>query len=186
MIRKAKPEDAVAVAPLIVMAMGALTEKFSNSKNYADGIALFELFFAKPNNQYSFENTLVFEDEYNEILAAINGYDGASLKTLRQPFLDYVLTQNKNFNQNIENETQAGEFYLDTISVNPKAQGKGIGKLLILEAINLAKQKGHNKIGLLVEKNNARAFKLYNNLGFEIENEKTFLGNMYYHLVYTI
>lgn len=186
MIRKAKADDAKFVAPLIIQAMGKLAFKFSNSVNRQATLKLFEHFFQEPHNQYSFENTLVYINEKDEILGSINAYDGAKLLELRDNFLNYLVIHNGLKNFNPEPETEAGEFYLDTISVNPNAQGKGIGKKLIDAGIELATKFGHTQVGLLVEINNDKALKIYQNKGFEIKNMKEFIGESYYHMAYQI
>ena len=184
MIRSAKPSDSQFAVPLIIQAMGELAAKFANSNDPNIIFDLFEHFFQQKENQYSFENTLIYvEDE--TILGSINAYDGAKLAMLREPFLKY-LNINNSLNLSAEQETESGEFYIDTVSVKPEAQGKGIGKQLILQAIKWAKELNHSYVGLLVELSNPRALKLYQNLGFRIKNEKTFMGGLYYHLVYNI
>ncbi|WP_131536977.1 GNAT family N-acetyltransferase [Pedobacter nototheniae] len=183
MIQQAKPEDSKAVAKLIVQAMGDLAYKFANSKNLDDATALFEFFFKQKANQYSYENTLVFEED-GEVFGSINAYDGAKIFDLRTPFLKY-LEENKGLkNFNPEPETEAGEFYLDTISVSEKMQGKGIGKLLIKAGLDWAVKLGHKKTALLVDKENEGALRLYLKMGFKIENEKQFIGGQYYHMIF--
>ncbi|WP_421944022.1 GNAT family N-acetyltransferase [Pedobacter sp.] len=185
MIRNAKPEDATAVVPLIIQAMGELANKFSNTKGIAKTTALFEYFFKQPDNQYSYQNTLVYEED-GLILGSLNAYDGGKLLELRKNFLDYLKANNQLTNFNPEPETEDGEFYLDTISVNPEAQGKGIGKKLIDTGITWAKKLNHNKVGLLVEVNNEKALKLYQSKGFKIVKQKTFIGAEYHHMIYNI
>ncbi|TCD17634.1 GNAT family N-acetyltransferase [Pedobacter psychrodurus] len=184
MIRPAQPTDAEAVVPLIIQAMGTLANKLTNSDDVEVINEIFKHFFQQRGNQYSYENTLVFEDE-GKVLGSINAYDGSKLPELRQPFLAYLAEHHQANNTNQGTETQSGEFYLDTISVNPKTQGKGIGKQLIKAGIDWAKQLGHHHIGLLVEQNNDRALKLYQNMGFAIQNEKEFMGGLYHHMVFT-
>lgn len=185
MIRKAEPEDAKTVAPLIIQAMGDLAYKFSNSKDYNITLSLFEHFFKENGNQYSYENTLVYEDQ-GKVIGALNAYDGAQLLKLRKNFLDYLVVHNNLKDFSPEPETESGEFYLDTISVNPDAQGKGIGKKLIDAGKDWAKKLKHSKVGLLVEIDNNRALKLYQSKGFEIQKEKTFIGKLYYHMIYNL
>jgi len=183
MIRKAKPSDAKAVAPLIIQAMGELANKFSNTTNAKKTLELFEYFFSQQNNQYSYENTLVFE-ENSQILGSLNAYDGGQLPELRKKFIDYISLHNDVKDFNPEVETQAGEFYLDTISVLPSAQGKGIGKQLIAAGIDWAEKTGHKTVGLLVEAENEKALSLYQSKGFVIQNNKEFLGGLYLHMTY--
>jgi len=185
MIREAKPEDATPVAQLIVQAMGDLAYKFSNTDDRKATFALFEYFFKLPDNQYSYSNTLVYEEQ-GKVFGSLNGYDGSKLADLRAPFLTYLAEHCGLINFHPEPETGPGEFYLDTISVAPELQGKGIGKQLITAGINRASAFGHEKAGLLVEVNNPGALKLYQKMGFEIESEITFIGGLYYHMIRTI
>ncbi|MCZ4244209.1 GNAT family N-acetyltransferase [Pedobacter punctiformis] len=183
MIRKANPDDRKIVALLIVQAMGDLAFKFANSNNIHDAIALFEYFFSQQGNQYSYENTLVFEND-GQVVGSINAYDGAKLLELRAPFLQYLIKNCGLKDFNPEPETEAGEFYLDTISVSENMQGKGIGKLLIKAGIEWSAKLGHKKAALLVDKGNEGALRLYLKMGFEIENERQFIGGQYYHMIY--
>lgn len=182
MIRKAKPEDYKYAAPLMIQAMEDLAKKFTKSDDLDLALPVFEFFFQQKANQYSYENTLVFVEE-EEVLGSITAYDGAKLDELRKPFLEY-LKLNFGFEEQPENETQAGEIYLDTISVNPNHQGKGIGKKLILAMINQAKLEGFTKVGLLVDVKNPSAKKLYEKLGFQVSGVKALMGGEYEHLTY--
>jgi ribosomal protein S18 acetylase RimI-like enzyme len=86
----------------------------------------------------------------------------------------------------VEPETTAGEYYLDTVSVFPNRQGRGIGNRLISSVIERAKESGHDCVGLLVEKANPSAKKLYQRLGFEVTNIKNFMGGEYEHMIRNI
>ncbi|MBB6240230.1 ribosomal protein S18 acetylase RimI-like enzyme [Pedobacter sp. AK013] len=185
MIRPATPRDVEAVVPLIIQAMDKLAQKLTHTNDKEVINKIFKHFFVQTGNQYSYENTLVFEDE-GEIIGSINAYDGAKLLALRKPFLTYLAEHYQTNDNSKDVETESGEFYLDTISVNPLMQGKGIGKQLIKAGIAWAKQLGHYNIGLLVEQNNDRALKLYQNIGFAIQNEKQFMGGLYHHMVFKI
>ncbi|WP_231460047.1 MULTISPECIES: GNAT family N-acetyltransferase [unclassified Pedobacter] len=185
MIRFATPEDAASVAPLIILAMGDLAIKFSNDTDAVKTQAFFEHFFRLPDNQYSYQNTLVFE-ENGLILGSLNAYDGAKLLALRKNFLDYLKFHNGLLDFNPEPETEAGEFYLDSLGVNPEAQGKGIGKKLINAGIAWAKELKHKTVGLIVEFDNDRALKFYLDRGFTINNQKEFVGGKYHHMIYQV
>lgn len=184
MIRQAKPTDNSQVAPLIVQAMEDLAMKFTKAEDLTFAIPVFEYFFQTEGNQYSYENTLVYE-ENGEIIGSITGYDGNKLDELRTPFLDYLLDKFE-FAQIPEDETEAGEFYLDTVSVSHLHQGKGIGKKLIEAMIEHAHSKGFDKVGLLVDVQNPSAKKLYERIGFKVVKTKNLMGGQYEHLVYEI
>ena len=181
-IRFAKKSDYKSVTPLILQAMEDLAMKFTQSSTIEKAIPLFDYFFQLENNQYSYENTLVYE-ENGEIIGSIIAYDGSKLNELRKPFLDF-LKANFNFHQTPEDETEDGEYYLDNLSVSAQHQGKGVGKKLIEAMLNLAKEKGFEKVGLLVDVENPSAKKLYERIGFQIVGKKDLMGGKYEHLVY--
>lgn len=182
MIRQAKPTDHKSVAPLIVQAMEDLAMKFTKAEDLSLAIPVFEYFFQEKGNQYSYENTLVYE-ENGEIIGSATGYDGSKLNELRTPFLDYLLEKFE-FAQIPEDETEEGEFYLDTVSVSHLHQGKGIGRKLIEAMTQHAKDKGFEKVGLLVDVENPSAKKLYERIGFKVVKTKNLMGGTYEHLVY--
>ncbi len=180
-IRPARPEDYKQVAPLIIQAMEDLACAFANTEDPQMAIPLFEYFFQQKANQYSFEHTLVYE-ETGKVLGSITFYDGALLPQYRKPFLAYIAEKYKVTSLVIEDETEPKEVYIDTLSVSPKHQGKGIGKQLLAAAISLAKNSGQKKIGLLVDLNNPNAKKLYSALGFRSVGEKQLGNSIYEHL----
>jgi len=183
MIREALPADAPELGKLIILAMNDLAAKFVGSSDPNDAVPLFQKFAAFPANQYSYENTLVYEDE-DGICGMINAYDGAHLDALRSPFLAY-LDKTYGFKHSPEDETQPGEYYLDCISVSPRKQGKGIGKELIKAMIDHAVSRAQHTLGLLVNKDNPKAEKLYASLGFKTIEEIDFMGGRYFHMQIT-
>ena len=60
------------------------------------------------------------------------------------------------------------ELQIATIGVKPEWQGKGIGTLLMIAAIEWALAKGASSITLEVRPSNIRAIKLYEKLGFRV------------------
>ncbi|GAA4314651.1 N-acetyltransferase [Mucilaginibacter gynuensis] len=179
MIRQATPTDAPHIARLIIQAMGELAAKFINANDPNEAIPVFEHFAGIAGNQYSYENTLVYEDAAG-VHGIINGYNGADLEVLRAPFLQHIRSV-YGFSVQPENETEAGEFYIDCLSVDPNQQGKGIGKQLIAA---LVQQHQNLPIGLLVSHDNPLAEKLYTGLGFKVVGQKPLLGGMYKHMQY--
>lgn len=180
-IRNARPEDFKQVAPLIVQAMEDLACTFANTNKIENAYPLFERFFQKTANQYSYEHTLVY-DKNKEVMGSITFYDGNLLSKYRKPFLDYISEIYKVKNLQIEDETAPEEVYIDTLSVSPKHQGKGIGKKLIAAAILKSKAENHKRIGLLVDFENPKAKKLYSALGFQSVGKKQLGNNVYEHL----
>lgn len=179
--RFAKTEDSAAIAVLMVQAMGSLTDKFV-VKDALGRAKVFEHFIELKNNLYSYENTLVAVDE-QQVVGSITGYDGGEYLKLRQPFIDFLF-QEYGIRGGSEAETAEGEFYLDTVSVLPEKQGMGIGSQLIQLLIRHAIRLGHKKMGLIVERKNTQAKKLYQKLGFHTADIKQFMGIEYEHMIF--
>ncbi|MGY5452156.1 ribosomal protein S18-alanine N-acetyltransferase [Agarivorans sp. MS3-6] len=69
----------------------------------------------------------------------------------------------------------AGDAELINIAVDPEYQGQGLGKRLILEMLQLAKQQQWQQILLEVRQSNHVAQALYTNVGFiEIDRRKAY------------
>ncbi|WP_372474047.1 GNAT family N-acetyltransferase [Capnocytophaga sp. ARDL2] len=182
MIRFAKPEDAEEVAPLMFQAMEDIVYKIIGKNNKNEGILFLKQLFESENNQYSYQNAIVYV-ENEKILGSIVFYDGGKLISLRKPVLDLAEQRFGNKVQ-MEDETQTGETYIDTLSVAPQTQGKGIGTKLLHYLINYVQQHQLPKLTLLVDTTNPNAKKLYSRLGFVEVGEQTLAGGTYLQMVY--
>ena len=109
------------------------------------------------------------------------GYDGARLQELRAPLIA-LIQERLGEPFEIEEETSAGEFYIDSLSVMPSFRGKGVGRALLAALRDKAFERGYERVGLLVDFDNPRAEKLYSSFGFERVNETTFLGHRMWHM----
>ncbi|RZL46587.1 MAG: GNAT family N-acetyltransferase [Pedobacter sp.] len=183
MIRKAVATDADEIIELMLLAMGDLPYKFIASQDKMAAFSLLKLFVLKDGNQYSLENTFV-EEQDGVVVGAINAYDGEQIEKLRQPFFHYIRERFHEGNFEMELESEAGEFYIDTVAVDPKYQGQGIGKNLIIHVIDHAKSLNFDKVGLLVS--NPYAKRLYEKLGFEKVGNRNLLGKTHEHLVFRV
>lgn len=172
-IRPATIEDVTTVAQVVAMALGGDPATHPLYPVFLE-LAGYEV------AQYSYRNSLIAELDGKPV-GAIVGYDGALLHELRKPI--YPLIQ-KHLGKTIEleEETQAGEFYIDSIAVFPTYQGLGIGRMLIESMRDKAFSEGHERVGLLVDMDNPRAEVLYQSIGFERINPTTFLGHKMWHL----
>jgi len=179
-IRKATIADSEQIAPYLMLAMEDIVYKFIGKKDKIAAINLLQHFVKAERNQYSFQNCLVAEYD-GKIIAAINFYDGANFIKLREPVLQYIKTHfNKDFNPEIE--TQAGEYYIDTLAVDPEWQGKGIGSKMLNFLIEKYVVQHGKTLGLLVEEENPNAKKLYLNLGFKSVGKQILVGKQMEHL----
>lgn len=179
-IRKATKTDSEAIARYLLLAMEDIVFEFIGEKNSAKAMEFMQYLTGAENNQYSYMNCWIAE-ENGEVIAAVTIYDGGQLEVLRAPVAQYVREVYKQpFNP--ENETQAGEFYIDSFGVDPKLQGKGIGSQLLQFLIDEYVHNNGQIVGLLVDKKNPGAKKLYLKLGFRVIGEKTLVGKQMEHL----
>lgn len=179
-IRKATLNDAEPIAEHMMLAMEDMVYSYIGQKDYQLAKDFLMHFIKRENNQYAYANFMVAEDA-GQVIGSVNLYDGARLKELRQPVIDYV---RKHYNKDlhIEDETHAGEIYIDSLGVSPSHQGKGVGlkilNFLIAEVVIKEKQT----LGLLVDEHHPNAKKLYLNAGFKTVGKKILLGNSFEHL----
>lgn len=182
LIRKAKKEDSTQIAHLLMHAMEDIAYYYvgDNSKEKATNF-LSEL-IQEENNQYSYKYSWVVEENKNTIGVAIV-YNGAKLLSLREPVLQKI---KKQFDRNIqlEEETQAGEYYIDCIAVSKKSRGKGIGTRILQFILEEYAHNQGETLGLLVYKDNPEAKKLYKKIGFKSVGTKLLLGKELEHMQY--
>ena len=179
-IRKATANDSEAIAKLLMLVMKFMVYRFIGEENEEKATKFLIHFIREQANQYSYQNCYVAE-ENGLVVGVIDIYDGADLEVLRRPILDHI-RQKFNPELTIEDETQAGEYYIDCISVDPFYQGKGIGAQLLKHVINEFCTIDKQTIGLLVDQKNPKAKRLYLGLGFEKVDEKILCGHEMEHL----
>ena len=180
MIRKARKQESMQIAQLMLLAMEDIVRAFLGSHNPQQALEFMHVLVQQEGNQYSFENTWVAEQD-NQVVGSITVYDGAKLQQLRQPVLSLL---SKDYGRNIspENETEPGEFYIDTLAVHPAHQGQGLGTKLLEFVIGYFVCQERQALGLLVDKKNFKAKSLYLQLGFKPVDEKELMGHLYEHL----
>jgi ribosomal protein S18 acetylase RimI-like enzyme len=179
-IRMATAADSKVIARYLLLAMEDIVYGFIGRRDAMKALAFMEYCVERPNNQYSWQNCLVAE-EHGQVVAAINVYDGARLQELRQPVVEAI---HRLFGRQVlpEDETQAGEYYIDTLGVNPDCQGRGIGTRLLQHLIrDHVNNQGHT-LGILVDDDNPEARKLYLRLGFRNAGKKVLMGKNMEHL----
>lgn len=168
------------IAGCLLLAMEEIVFQLIGERNSQKAAEFMVYFAGRENNQYSYQNCWVAEVN-GEVIAAANVYDGVAMKTLRQPVMDYIKTRFKS-DLEPEEETGAGEYYLDSLGVRPDQQGKGIGAKLLRFLLNEYVSKNGQTLGLLVDEENPGAKRLYLKMGFKSVGHKVLLGKGMEHL----
>ncbi len=174
MIEKCGSEDSELIARAVVM---ALHEEFDPEQLWC---RMFWNLAARTDSQYSYLNALKAIVPSGEVAGIIVCYDGARLAQLRQALFDeYERLTGRQLGA-FADETDAGEWYLDSLAVFPPFRGQGIAKALIEAAVALA--PANRTPGLLCAKDNAGAKRLYEALGFAKVGERPFMGQIMDHM----
>ncbi len=183
-IEPATPDQAPSIAPLIMMAMDEdCCQHFAGPHHTLDEFRqMMTGLVARDDSQYSYRNALVAKTPKGDIAGVIIGYDGAHLHSLRRAFLETIKEQMDRDFSGILDETQAGEYYVDTLAVNPEYRKQGIASALMLELIR--RHGRRQPVGLLVDLTHPWAERLYVALGFRFVNMTTWGGHDMKHMQY--
>ena len=149
-------EQAESIASLIMLAMNhECCQNFAGpSHTLEDFHRMMTTLVRRDDSQYSYRNAMVALDD--------NTTDG-------HPVVAGVIVG-----------YEAGEYYIDSLAVNESYRHQGLATLLLKKLID---QKGQRQpVGLLVDKGNPGAERLYRSLGFEYVNDATWGGHEMRHL----
>lgn len=180
-------EQAESIASLIMLAMNhECCQNFAGpSHTLEDFHRMMTTLVRRDDSQYSYRNAMVALDDnttngHPVVAGVIVGYDGADLHRLREAFLQAAKEFLDQDFRGMADETQAGEYYIDSLAVNESYRHQGLATLLLKKLID---QKGQRQpVGLLVDKGNPGAERLYRSLGFEYVNDTTWGGHEMRHL----
>ena len=137
----------------------------------------------RENSQYSYRNTLVAMDG-DKVIGISVSYDGARLHELRRAFIEAAKKYIGKDHSGMDDETQAGELYLDSLAVLPEYRRQGIARKLLKGTKERANRLGLPCVGLLVAKDNPIGEALYTSIGFRYINDNQWGGHPMKHLIW--
>ena len=181
----ALPHHSAAIAQLIMTAMtDDCCQYLAGPRHTLDDFGrTMQRLVQMDDSQYSWRNAFVAVDDNGCVAGAVVGYDGAQLHRLRRRFLEAALSDWGMDYTDMDDETQAGEFYIDSLAVMPRYRRQGIATALLRHITRHAHTLGL-PAALLVDKGNPNAERLYTSLGFEYRNDATWGGHDMKHLVH--
>ena len=183
-IRKASKVQAAEIAHLIMMAMtdDCCLHFCGDGYGLEDFRRMMTLLVEHEGSQYSYRNTLVAVEGQKVIGIAVS-YDGGQLHELRQAFIHAAKENIGKDHSGMDDETQAGELYLDSLAVLPEYRRQGIAQRLLIATKEKADAMGLPGVGLLVDKGNPAGEALYAAVGFRYVNDSRWGGHPMKHLV---
>jgi len=186
-IRPARPEEASAIATLIMEAMNHdCCQWFAGPDHTLDDFhRLLTSLVERTDSQYSYLNTLVAADG-PQVVGACVAYDGGRLHELRRAFVEGARSALGMDHSGMDDETQAGEYYIDSLCVAAPHRRQGIASALLRATIEKARTLGLPAAGILVDCGNPRAERLYRQLGFRYMDDNMWGGHPMRHLTYNV
>ena len=176
-LRPAHQGDTPLIAQAVAIAIGSEEALFDYCGD--DYLNVLRAIASADATQYSWRFALVAECD-GRAVGAVVGYDGARLKELREGTFAIVRDMVGRV-PDIADETEAGEYYLDSVAVLPAFRGAGVGAALIEAFCERAFAEGAVRVGLIVEEGK-RAERLYLRCGFKPVGKRLFFGHRMHHL----
>jgi len=182
-IEPASKEQSSEIARMIMMAMTdeCCLNFCAEGYGLEDFLRMMTLLVERVDSQYSYRNTLVALDDTRVVGIAVS-YEGSELLRLRRPFLKLALEYIGKDHSGMDEETQAGELYLDSLAVLPEYRHLGIARRLVMAAKEKAGRSGL-PLGLLVDKGNPAGAAFYDAMGFRYANDSHWGGHEMKHLL---
>ena len=182
-IQWATKDMAPEIADLIMMAMtDECCQYFCGEGHGLDDFRKMMISLVEADvSQYSHKNTFVAVVSGRVVGVAVN-YDGGRLKRLRRAFIAAAKEYLGKDHTDIDDETQPGELYLDSLAVLPEYRRLGIGKKLVM-ATKKRSERMHLRLGLLVDKDNPEGEAFYTSVGFQYEGDSQWGGHSMKHLI---
>ena len=183
-IKKATREQAAEIARLIMMAMTDECCLHFCGEGYGleDFRKMMVSLVEREDSQYSYTNTYVACDG-DKVVGISVSYDGGKLHGLRRAFMELSKACIGKDNSGMDDETQAGELYLDSLAVLPEYRRQGIAKRLIVATKERADELKLPCVGLLVDKSNPTGEAFYAAIGFRYVNDSHWGGHEMKHLI---
>jgi ribosomal protein S18 acetylase RimI-like enzyme len=183
MIRFAQKEDRFAMAKLVLVILKDMELPFVHEIGEEKTLEILAEAMLEPEYRYGYTRGLVNEID-GEVAGVAFGYPDKDEPTIDAPLTKILEAAglDKELKLFVDPETFPNEWYLDTICVDAKFRGQGIGSALLEALPKIAQRDGYTTIGLSVDKANPQAKRLYERQGFKVIAEREISGHLYDHM----
>ena len=131
---------------------------------------------------YSWRNATIAL--YDSVPAGLMvAYDGARYRQMRDVTFPLIRMYVGDDYSSMDDETCAGEFYLDSLAVLPEFRRRGIASALIREMFRQRDEAGIPLATIAVDPENDTAYRLYLRNGFRKDGQVTVFNTTYDRLV---
>ena len=181
MIALAEKQENFIIANLIINAIGSIANDITGEDKKDEVLKALNEYINMDVNRFSHKNIYIYEYE-NEIAGLILGYASSRVDELDKPIIDNLASKNI-FVDSFEKKSFDDEFYINTVSVLEKYQGRGFAKELFAFIEKKAKDLGFKKVSLIVALKNEKALKLYEKIGFKKNIIIEVSKHKYHHMI---
>ena len=181
MIKQALKIDSKELSILILDAIHNIANTLTGEDEKSKILETLDKYITMDTNRLSYKNIWIYEKE-NQTVGLILAYNSNDVKKLDAPILKRLSSQNI-FRDSFDKECFEDEFYIDTVSVFEKFQGRGIAKELFYFIEQKAKELAFKKVSLLVDVDNLKALKLYEKIGFKKNTILQISKHDYHHMI---
>ena len=179
-LRDARPSDAAFLADCILAGM-----HFADFEDVPSGLRerLAEC-ERREDTLYTYAHTRIAEVDGHPA-GALLSYPGALYKELKErTFKEFWPAFFEQFADD-DPETEAGEYYLDSLAVHPAYRKQGIGRALLEDGIRIGLSQGYNRIALVADSDYPHLIRLYASIGFVPADHRHAFGTDFQRMIYS-
>lgn len=181
-IRPARPDDAAAVAPLVLSAGPAAFNFVFSHRTRMNALGFIAHAFASDRGEFSWRYHRVAELD-GEIVGTAVGYTGTMARQSLWPAVGHifrcygifggarVIRRGLQIEKIIVPPSRADMFYIGNVAVTPAFRGDGIGQQIMAYMHEEGRRVGASVCALDVSAENPRAEVLYTRLGYRVVKE---------------
>lgn len=183
-IRDARKEDAPFLAKCVLAGMHFYDFEEKMSCEVSDIYRMLSECERRKDTLYSYIRTRVAEIDGSPA-GSLLSYPGDDYKELRSKTFREIWPSLAEVDESSEMETGPGEYYLDTLAVDPAFRGHGIGSALIKDGIKKGMSMGYSNIVLIADDSFPRLISLYESLGFVKADRRDVFGVDFQRMIYS-
>lgn len=183
-IRCSSFSDVNTVVPLLIEAMGDIAYRLSGTNNDDECEVILKSHFLEENSRISYRHCWVIE--LNGIACGAMACYGGDRAREYDEWIRAEIWKRFKYNMQIDAECKKGEFYIDSIAINPLYRGKKLSALLIEKSKEIAKNSGYERVSLIVDEKKSSLKHYYQSLGFKEDGLIEVYQHFYAHMIFSL
>lgn len=180
--RPATPEDAHFIAHYVLAALHFIELETPLSPQQQQMVEALVPVVQQKGMLYSYLHAEIAQFN-DQPIAMLLRYEGQNFREYRERTFAQLPFYTAEELAAMDDETKAGELYIDSLAVHPTYRGRGIAQSLLTRAVSRAKELQLSAT-LLVDPDNPKARALYERCGFRGDGRVNAFGVNYHRMVH--